>query len=377
MSTKYPELPEQTTNQLRAGREAASIAIAKSWCSPAGSPARVKVARFDKDRLVVLGSVVSADVRLGRRRCRSDPRGDRACLGRGRPRGRRSTIWPARREYSSMAPRSSRKSSRAATNHHRPRSCLPSRSRIAIKRRAQCRPGAGAVDRGSQLFLSPTRTSSPCLLEEEADQIFDYRPSGKKALEVVMSWHGTMLDIEHFVREKAVTIGATPARIHFGIPPLLSLDNHPIVTRSGEDFVLNLDRQMKGVMFRKGKLLGMTELLEGSSRERAWLSGATRKEDFAKITIGEIDFFFSFTQRPRVSSAVACWIAIILFRKIFSASIVLTALIALRPHFDAGRAQRSKPNRSRSVSRRFSIAPEKYAHTSHERVGGAQGAGSQ
>jgi hypothetical protein len=84
---------------------------------------------------------------------------------------------------------------------------------------------------------------------------------------------------------------------------------------------------MKGVMQRKGKLLSLSELRENVVKGPEGHQVTLEKDDFAKITIGEIDFFFSFTQAPPRLKRGRMWDKDPLFRKIFSASLVLTALL--------------------------------------------------
>jgi pSer/pThr/pTyr-binding forkhead associated (FHA) protein len=57
---------------------------------------------------------------------------------------------------------------------------------------------------GRTLFMNPKEDLASLLLEDEreVEEIFDYRPTSKKALEVVMSWCGAILSVEHFIKEK-------------------------------------------------------------------------------------------------------------------------------------------------------------------------------
>ena len=73
------------------------------------------------------------------------------------------------------------------------------------------------------------------------------------------TWCGTILEVEHFVKEKSVTVGNAPGS-DFGIPPLLSAKRYSIVVRKGEELILNLDSQMKGVIHRKGRLQTLDEV---------------------------------------------------------------------------------------------------------------------
>jgi TonB family protein len=156
-----------------------------------------------------------------------------------------------------------------------------------------------AISEGRALFLNPGEDLKPLLLEDERTirDIFDYRPAQRPALEVIMSWVDTILDVEHFTREKQVTVGPG-RRDDFAIPPLLSMRHFPIVSRSGENFTLNLDDNMSGVMQRKGQLQSFEEVRKGAIKGPSGYQIPIEKDDFAKVSLGEIDFYLSYTAAP-------------------------------------------------------------------------------
>jgi pSer/pThr/pTyr-binding forkhead associated (FHA) protein len=177
------------------------------------------------------------------------------------------------------------------------------------------------------LFLNPGEDLTPLLLEDEreVEEIFDFRPTSKPALEIVMSWFGTILAIEHFVHEKKVTIGDTQ-KSDFGIPPLLSSNHYPIVTQNGSGFVLNLDGNMKGVMQRAGELKNLDEIRSQTMRGPNGCEVSIGNNDFAKITIGNIDFYFSYTAGPPKLKRRRIFERDPFFSKVFFTSTVLTLL---------------------------------------------------
>ncbi|MFN7685989.1 MAG: AgmX/PglI C-terminal domain-containing protein, partial [Oligoflexia bacterium] len=139
-----------------------------------------------------------------------------------------------------------------------------------------------SVDLGS--FL--TEPSRP------VEEIFDYSVTHRSALEVVMSWQGSILDVAHFVDENEVRIGESRSA-RFGIPSLLSQANHILITRSQERFTLRLDPKMKGVIQRAGRLESVEQVLNSG--------GPTlelKKNEFAKLQVGDVVFYLSFTQAP-------------------------------------------------------------------------------
>ena len=141
-----------------------------------------------------------------------------------------------------------------------------------------------------RLFRRDDEDFSSLLSEEPPEtEIFDYSASSRPALEVVMSWRGLILDIQHFTKEGQVRIGDS---IHsdFGIPAVLSNRTHVLVSIQGQQHSLHIDSKMKGVLHRAGKLerlesLGATTVSFGSS-------------EFAKISAGEVDFYLAFTSAP-------------------------------------------------------------------------------
>jgi pSer/pThr/pTyr-binding forkhead associated (FHA) protein len=181
---------------------------------------------------------------------------------------------------------------------------------------------------GRRLFLDPNEDFSPLLLEEEryVSQIFDYRPASKRAVEVIMSWFGTILEVEHFVKEKSVTIG-TRRKNDFGIPPLLSRKEYSIVTRQGENYTLHIEPQMRGVLQRKGKLVSLDELRAENRSGQGALSIQLTEEDFAKVSLGDIDFYLSFTAAPPRLKMSRIMEKDPLFTKVLISSLLLSSAI--------------------------------------------------
>lgn len=152
---------------------------------------------------------------------------------------------------------------------------------------------------GRKLFMNPNEDFSPLLLQDERDveEIFDYAETAKQALEVVMSWRGTILDVEHFVSRPQVTIGGTKD-CDFVIPPVLSAKSHVLASKSGEGFSLNLDPKMKGIIQREGTLESLESIKAQAMPGHEGYALQFQKGQFAKISIGEVDFYLSYTSAP-------------------------------------------------------------------------------
>jgi len=171
-------------------------------------------------------------------------------------------------------------------------------------------------------IVNPEEDLAPLMLTEERgiEQIFDYRPSEtKRAIEVVMSWYGTVLSVEHFVDAKKITLG-TSRKANFGIPPLLGKPEYAIVSLEGGNYELHVDRSMKGVIQSKGSLKNLT-------RNSGELNVAFERDDFAKVSIGDVDFYLSFTAAPPRVKGGRLVEKDPFFFKIFISSLALTALL--------------------------------------------------
>ncbi|MCM0606130.1 MAG: AgmX/PglI C-terminal domain-containing protein [Xanthomonadaceae bacterium] len=136
-----------------------------------------------------------------------------------------------------------------------------------------------------KLFRESEEVLTPLILENEAEieDIFEYPPRGERALEVVMSWMGVILNIEHFIKEKEVVLGSAP---------FVAPHNVKLVTRSGNDYFLQLDPLMTGVLQRRGELTKL-DVVSQSGSQVPFKSG-----DFAKIKVGEIAYYISFCEAP-------------------------------------------------------------------------------
>ncbi len=151
---------------------------------------------------------------------------------------------------------------------------------------------------GRKLDVGSPEDFRPLMLEDDRliREIFE-PATERRALEVVMSWCGTILDILHFSRYNQVIVGSERS-CDFPIPPLKSGAKFPIAAKSGEYAVLRFDASMSGVVQSKGDLKTLSEL-RSTAVASAWGSEIPFGEkDFAKITVGEVDFYFSHTAAP-------------------------------------------------------------------------------
>ena len=146
-----------------------------------------------------------------------------------------------------------------------------------------------------RLYVDPKEDLKPLLLEEEREiaEIFDFRPTHKPALEVVLSWNRTILDIEHFTDQPFVEVGDDPS-CDFAIPAFLGNGPYKLVERVGADLYLRVHPSMEGVFQTKGSLKTLAELRSG----RDSFTQVIGPNDFAKIRVGTVDFYLSYTAAP-------------------------------------------------------------------------------
>ncbi len=180
---------------------------------------------------------------------------------------------------------------------------------------------------GRKLYLDPHEDLQPLILEDSRDvkEIFDFSAMQNRALEVVMSWSGSILDVEHFTRFKQVSIGSEKY-CDFVIPPLRSGARFPIIQKNGEQARLSFDASMSGVVQRQGELVSLEQLRAHASNTAYGSEVAFGDKDFAKITVGEVDFYLSFTQAPPRLKRRALFESDPLYHKILGSSVLFTAL---------------------------------------------------
>jgi hypothetical protein len=127
------------------------------------------------------------------------------------------------------------------------------------------------------------------------------------------------LDVEHFVDAKAITLGSTQ-NADFGIPPLLASNQFSIITSAAGNYTLHLDPIMKGVIQSRGSLRQL-------SRNSGEMNIPFDRDDFAKISMGEIDFYLSFTAAPPRVKSGRLLEKDPFFYKVFLSSLGFTALL--------------------------------------------------
>jgi len=162
------------------------------------------------------------------------------------------------------------------------------------------------------------------------ETIFDHSTTRKLALEVVLSWRSSILEIKHFLEDREVRIGSS-LKNDFGIPSLLTADPHPFAVLNGDQVVLRIDSKMSGIVKRNGKL----ERIEDLRNSGALTAGGDLvfgKDDFARITIATrkpdapLSFYINRTSAPPRLKRGRVLAADPLYFRIITASLALSAI---------------------------------------------------
>jgi pSer/pThr/pTyr-binding forkhead associated (FHA) protein len=103
---------------------------------------------------------------------------------------------------------------------------------------------------GERLRVDPKTDLAALILEDpqRVREIFEERSgSASQSLEVILAWHGTILDVQYFSGGKRVTWGAT-RQADFGIPPVLTQADGVLaeVSTSGANYSINIDPKWEG-----------------------------------------------------------------------------------------------------------------------------------
>lgn len=186
--------------------------------------------------------------------------------------------------------------------------------------------------------------------DREVEKIFS-APKKADALEVVLAWQGTILDIQHFFEEDEVAIGES----------------------QDSNFVIPLSGQKKHVLFNsKHGNLNLPSLTSGvahlqSSDSLVDLSQKNNQKidffhgDYAKLSLGEIDLYLSYTEAPPHLKRRRLFEKDGFFFKILATSVALTSLLVFQLH----QLQIEKTIEIEQLPERIVtilVQPEKYAN---------------
>ena len=92
---------------------------------------------------------------------------------------------------------------------------------------------------------------------------------GERALEVLVLWGSTVVDVRHFTEEAVYTIGQEPEVSQFVHSELLSEDPYPLARTDGRDMVINVPDGVSGDVMLDGTVYSLDDLKEAGKLSRS------------------------------------------------------------------------------------------------------------
>ncbi len=177
-----------------------------------------------------------------------------------------------------------------------------------------------------KLFYNEKEDFRPLILEDERNviQIFDYPGAADRALQVVMYWGDVLLNVKHFAEVDQVTMGDSQDA-DFLVPGLPS--KMPLVSVQNSDVVIHVSPDMRGVIRSRQGLRGFDEVRK--ERGSSALIVNLKEDDLAKVQVGEITFFLSYSPMPPHLRGQRVLERDPLFTRIWFTSLALTAALVV------------------------------------------------
>ena len=140
------------------------------------------------------------------------------------------------------------------------------------------------------------------LLPEELEKAFA-PPEHARELEVTALWGEHILDVSNYVDPIVLTVGESPTN-HYIIPSVGISDEFPLVTVE-EDGTAHLafTKDMTGTIRARDKIYTVSELINAKFCRKfaSYYVVALKRDDFAKLSIGNINFFILYVKpAPRI-----------------------------------------------------------------------------
>lgn len=125
--------------------------------------------------------------------------------------------------------------------------------RVVVTIAGQAAPAAAAPAAGPAQPRAPVQ-SGPLFDDEEETS------GGRRALEVLVMWGTTVVDVQHFEGAGTYAIGETDAVNQFVRADLISDDPYPLAVTDGSDMQVNVPDGIQGEVMLDGKVYGLDEL---------------------------------------------------------------------------------------------------------------------
>lgn len=173
-----------------------------------------------------------------------------------------------------------------------------------------------------------TRRGDDDLLPEELERAFD-APSHARELEVTALWGDHILDVSNYVDPVILTVGEDPKNDYI-IPSVGIPDEFPLVSIEDDGTAyLAFTSDMSGTVRARDKMYTINELKSEKfiKRYADYFVVALKQDDFAKISIGTINFFLLYVKpAPRIKPSPIIDRDPLLLRTMIGSMLLLAAM---------------------------------------------------
>ncbi len=115
-------------------------------------------------------------------------------------------------------------------------------------------PSAGGVQAAQAPGSRPVVANAPLFDDEEESS------GGRRALEVLVMWGSTVIDVRHFDGAGTYSVGESAAANQFVEASFVSDDPYPLAVTDGTDMQVNVPDGVQGEVMLDGKVYGLDEL---------------------------------------------------------------------------------------------------------------------
>lgn len=174
-----------------------------------------------------------------------------------------------------------------------------------------------------------TRRSDDDILPEDLEKAFE-APEHAREFEVTALWGDHILDVSNYYNPVVLTVGESPTNEYIipsdGIP-----DEFPLITveEDGNAFLAFTD-EMTGTVRARDKIYSLKDLREEKFVKQFsnYHVVSLKQEDFAKVSIGNINFFMLYVRpAPRIKAAPLFENDAIFLRSLIGSFIVLFSIL--------------------------------------------------
>ena len=148
-----------------------------------------------------------------------------------------------------------------------------------------------------RLHFNRKEDYSSIMIEDESEviNIFEHPSETELALQVAVYWGKTILNIQHYVDKRSISIGSS-RESDFLVPTITG--SFPLINLERDIYVLNSSSHMKGVVRCAGTVRTIQELISDTSLLSNSGKITINREDLIKLQFGDITVFINYTLAP-------------------------------------------------------------------------------